>query len=105
MKIFTEILKVTLLSFIVSYFSFIVQTKSVTLVLKICYRYIADMLQICNRYVTVIRQQLVVEPSITTRAGLPQFLGWPEVLISFSLTLSHSVPRYYTSCRGVSPTS
>ena len=39
------------------------------------------------------------------RAGLPQFLGWPEVLISFSLTLSHSVPRHYTSCRGVSPTS
>ena len=40
-----------------------------------------------------------------TRAGLPQFLGLPEVLISFSLTLSHSVPRHYTSCRGVSPTS
>ena len=40
-----------------------------------------------------------------TRAGLPQFLGWPEVLISFSLTLGHSVPRHYTSCRGVSPTS
>ena len=35
-----------------------------------------------------------------TRVGLLQFLGWPEVLISFSLTLSHSVPRHYTSCRG-----
>ena len=31
----------------------------------------------------------------------PQFLGWPEVLISFSLTPSHSVPRHYTSCRGL----
>ena len=40
-----------------------------------------------------------------TRAGLPQFLGWPEVLISFSLTQYHSAPRHYTSCRGVSPTS
>ena len=34
-------------------------------------------------------------------AGLPQFLGWPEVFISFSLTLSHSVPRHYTSCWGL----
>ena len=40
-----------------------------------------------------------------TKAGLTQFLGWPEVLISFSLTLSHSVQRHYTSCRGVSPTA
>jgi len=40
-----------------------------------------------------------------TRAGLSRMLGWPEVLISFSVTLSHSVPRHYTSCRGVSPTS
>ena len=29
-----------------------------------------------------------------TRAGLP-----PEVLISFSLTINHFVPRHYTSCR------
>ena len=36
-----------------------------------------------------------------TKAVLPQFLGWPEVLISFSLTLSHSVPRHYISCRGL----
>ena len=35
------------------------------------------------------------------RAGLPQFLAWPEMLISFSLTLSHSVTRHYTSCRGL----
>jgi len=35
-----------------------------------------------------------------TRAGLSRTLGWPEVLISFSITLSHSVPRHYTSCRG-----
>ena len=36
-----------------------------------------------------------------TRAGLLKFLGWLEVLISFSLILSHSVPRHYTSCRGL----
>ena len=31
--------------------------------------------------------------------------GSPEVLISFSVTLSHSVANYLTSCRGVNPTS
>ena len=40
-----------------------------------------------------------------TRAGLSRTLGWPEVRISFSVTLSHSVPGHYTSCREDSPTS
>ena len=31
----------------------------------------------------------------------PPILGWPEVVISFSVTLSHSVPRNCTSCRGL----
>ena len=39
-----------------------------------------------------------------TRPGLP-LSGSPEVLISFSVTLSHSVASYLTSCRGVNPTS
>ena len=39
------------------------------------------------------------------RPGHSHFLGLPEVLISFSVTLSHAVPRYWISCRGVSPTN
>ena len=31
--------------------------------------------------------------------------GSPEVLISFSVTLNHSIASYLTSCRGVDPTS
>ena len=45
--------------------------------------------------------ELLLSIQQDTRTGLPQFLGWPEVLISFSLALSHSIPRHYASCRGL----
>ena len=46
---------------------------------------------------------LLISTGVTIRQGadFPLFFGWPDVLISFSITLSHSVPRHYTSCRGL----
>ena len=55
----------------------------------------------CLVNLVILIKILYINIQQDTRAGLPQFLGWPEVLISFSLTLSHSVPRHYTSCRGL----
>ena len=39
------------------------------------------------------------------KARTTQQQGWPEVLFTFFVTLSHSVPRHYTCCKGISPTS
>ena len=50
--------------------------------------------------ITVIRYKIQ-----DTRPGRSHFLGFSEVLISFSVTLSHSAPRCWTSCRGVCPTN
>ena len=50
--------------------------------------------QFTNNTHVVYQTRVFGEIQQDTRAGLP-----PEVLISFSLTINHFVPRHYTGCR------
>ena len=101
----------------------------VTMVTKICYQGYQDLFPWLPGFVTMVTRicfhgyqvSLPWLPGVVTtvtrccyhgnkiqykiQGQVSPLTGSPEVLISFSVTLSHSVASYLTSCRGVNPTS